>query len=35
MQVVGEACDGEEVLKLLENLQPDVATDISMPKLNG
>ncbi|MBN1189983.1 MAG: response regulator transcription factor [Dehalococcoidales bacterium] len=36
MEVVGEAGDGEEALKLLERLKPDVAIlDISMPKLNG
>jgi two-component system, NarL family, response regulator LiaR len=36
MEVVGEASDGQEALKLLEELKPDVAIlDISMPKLNG
>ncbi len=36
LEVVGEASDGEEALKLLETLQPDVAIlDISMPKLSG
>jgi two-component system, NarL family, response regulator LiaR len=36
MEVVGEAGDGEEALRLLEKLKPDVAIlDISMPKLSG
>jgi NarL family two-component system response regulator LiaR len=36
MQVVGEASDGKEAIKLIENLKPDVAIlDISMPKLSG
>ena len=36
MEVVGEAGDGEEAVKLIEKLQPDVAIiDISMPKLSG
>jgi DNA-binding NarL/FixJ family response regulator len=36
MQVVGEAADGEEAVRLIERLKPDVAIlDISMPKLNG
>jgi NarL family two-component system response regulator LiaR len=36
LEVVGEAGDGEEALKLIEKLQPDVAIlDISMPKLSG
>lgn len=35
-QVVGEAGDGQEVLKLVKNLLPDLAIlDISIPKLNG
>jgi two-component system, NarL family, response regulator LiaR len=35
-EVVGEAKDGEEALKLIDSTQPDVAIlDISMPKLNG
>ncbi len=36
MEVVGEAADGEEAIKLIEELKPDVAIlDISMPKLSG
>lgn len=36
MEVVGEAGDGEEAVKIIERLKPDVAIlDISMPKLNG
>jgi NarL family two-component system response regulator LiaR len=36
MQVVGEARDGDEAVRLIENLKPDVAIlDISMPKLSG
>jgi two-component system, NarL family, response regulator LiaR len=36
MQVVGEAGDGEEAIKLIEKLNPDVVIlDISMPKLSG
>ncbi|MBI4303047.1 MAG: response regulator transcription factor [Chloroflexi bacterium] len=36
LEVVGEAGDGEEAVKLIERLCPDVAiVDISMPKLNG
>src|SRR5713101_7514289 len=35
-QVVGEASDGQEVVRLLPSLHPDVAVlDISMPLLNG
>src|SRR5437899_7484663 len=35
-QVVGEASDGQEVLRLVEALKPDIAVmDISMPILNG
>jgi two-component system, NarL family, response regulator LiaR len=36
MEVVAEACDGEEAVKLASELKPDVAVmDIVMPKLNG
>jgi NarL family two-component system response regulator LiaR len=36
MQVVGEADNGEEAVRLIEKLKPDVAIlDISMPKLGG
>ncbi len=36
MEVVGEAPDGREALRLCETLQPDIAIlDIAMPKLNG
>lgn len=36
MQIVGQARDGEEALKLAETLQPDVITlDVEMPKLSG
>ncbi|MBE0481746.1 MAG: response regulator transcription factor [Dehalococcoidia bacterium] len=36
IEVVGEAADGEEALKLVEVLRPDVAIiDISMPRLDG
>jgi two-component system, NarL family, response regulator NreC len=35
-QVVAEASDGQELIRLAETLQPDVAVvDISMPTLNG
>ena len=35
-QVVGEASDGQEALRLVASLQPDIAVmDISMPILNG
>ena len=36
MEVVGEAGDGEETVKLVKELKPDVAiVDIAMPVLNG
>ncbi|HHL32801.1 MAG TPA: response regulator transcription factor [Desulfobulbaceae bacterium] len=36
MQVIGEAGDGEELLKFLASEQPDmVIMDISMPNING
>jgi two-component system, NarL family, response regulator LiaR len=36
IEVVGEAADGEEAIKLIEELKPDVAMlDISMPKVSG
>ncbi|MGE5199235.1 MAG: response regulator [Rhodospirillaceae bacterium] len=36
VEVVGEAADGREALRLAEALQPDVAVlDLSMPVLNG
>jgi DNA-binding NarL/FixJ family response regulator len=36
VQVVGEAADGREALRLAEELKPDVAIlDVSMPGLNG
>jgi NarL family two-component system response regulator LiaR len=36
MQIVGEAADGEEAIRLASELKPDVAVmDIVMPKLNG
>jgi two-component system, NarL family, response regulator LiaR len=36
MEVVGEAADGEEAIKVIEEKKPDVAIlDISMPKLSG
>jgi two-component system, NarL family, response regulator NreC len=35
-QVVAEGSDGQEVIRLTETLQPDIAViDISMPTLNG
>ncbi len=36
MEVVGAAADGQEAVKLIEELKPDVAIlDISMPKMSG
>ena len=36
MEVVGEAADGEEAVRIIEQLKPDVAIlDISMPRLGG
>jgi two-component system, NarL family, response regulator LiaR len=36
LDVIGEASDGEEAVKLVNELQPDVVImDIVMPKLNG
>lgn len=36
VELVGEAADGEELIKQVEELQPDVViTDIKMPKLDG
>jgi NarL family two-component system response regulator LiaR len=36
MDMVGEASDGEEACRLIEDLKPDVAIiDIAMPKLSG
>lgn len=35
-RVVAEACDGEEAVKLVTDLKPDVVImDIAMPKMNG
>ena len=36
VELVGEAGDGEELIKLVKELQPDVViTDIKMPRLDG
>ena len=36
MEVVGEACDGLEAVKLAEGLNPDIVVmDLKMPKLDG
>jgi two-component system, NarL family, response regulator NreC len=36
VEIVGEAADGSECLRLCETLEPDVAiVDIAMPRLNG
>ncbi|MBI5952979.1 MAG: response regulator transcription factor [Chloroflexi bacterium] len=36
IEVVGEASDGQEALKLIETLSPDIAfLDVMMPNLNG
>jgi len=36
MEVVGEACDGEEALRLVHQMNPSVVVmDISMPRLDG
>jgi DNA-binding NarL/FixJ family response regulator len=35
-EVIGDAADGEEAVKLAEKLKPDIVImDISMPKMNG
>ncbi|MFY0627317.1 MAG: response regulator transcription factor [Reichenbachiella sp.] len=36
LEIIGEANDGEEALKLIEELKPNVlVTDISMPEMSG
>jgi len=36
LQVVGEACDGHEALKLVDKVRPDILLlDMSMPKASG
>jgi DNA-binding NarL/FixJ family response regulator len=36
VEVVGQAADGEEALRLVEALQPDVVvTDVNMPRMDG
>jgi two-component system response regulator DegU len=36
LRIVGEACDGEEALRLAQELSPDVAVmDVNLPTLNG
>ncbi len=36
MRVIGEAADGEETIKMAQDLRPDIILlDINMPKING